>query len=205
MMEMATSPHPIARIDQPQSLRWRVDLRMIGGALLAVIVLRIALGGVALAVSAGFPQTALERQVGVAPGDASLDQWLQRVAVAPWMRYDAEWYRRIVDHGYRRDEGTAAFHPLYPLSATLFAWVLGGNIDPALLVASTLASVALCVLLARYVEHVHGGEYAQPAGWLLLTVPPAFVLLAPYSESLFLACAVASLFAISCERWWLAG
>jgi len=202
---MATQPYVMAQTEPVRVSRWHMDLRSIGGATRAVLLLRIVLQVVALAVSAYAPQTALERRIAVVPGAAPLGQWLQRVIVMPWMRYDANWYQRIVDHGYRPNEGTAAFHPLYPLLATPIARLLGDPGGLALLLISTLASVALCVLFARYVAQVYGPELAQPAGWLLLVGPPAFVLLAPYSESIFLALAVAALFALQHERWWLAG
>src|SRR5205823_12840350 len=106
---------------------------------------------------------------------------------------------------YRPSEGTAAFDPLYPLLAVPVARLLGGNASLALLVVSTISCVALCLLFARYVEHAHGAPFAQPATWLLLICPPSFILLAPYSESTFLALAVAALYAMRRERWWLAG
>jgi mannosyltransferase PIG-V len=202
---MATQPYLMTQTEPASVPRWRVDLRSVGGAALAVLLLRVVLQVVALAVSAYSPQTAFERRVAVLPGGAPLGQWLQRVTVMPWMRYDANWYQRIVEHGYRPNEGTAAFHPLYPLLAAPIARLLGDHLGLALLLISTLASVALCVLFTRYVAQVYGSELAQPAGWLLLVGPPAFVLLAPYSESTFLALAMAALFALQRERWWWAG
>ena len=123
----------------------------------------------------------------------------------PWVRYDVRWYQQIADHGYRPGEGTAAFHPLYPLLAKLLAPLVGGNIYLALLLVSTIACTALCVVFARYVEDIHGEQFAQPAGWLLLLGPLGFILLIPYNEGLFLTLAVAMLWATARERWWLAG
>lgn len=180
-------------------------LRSIVGAAVAVLLLRIILGLWALPTSAAFPETELEQTVGLAPGSAPIGVWLQRVAVMPWMRYDAEHYRTIVERGYEPNEGRAAFHPLYPLLTAPIAWLLGGNTLLALLLVATLATIGLSVVFTRYVEEVHGGKYSQIAGWLLLVTPPAFILLAPYNESLFLALAVGVLWTTHRRRWWLAG
>ncbi len=201
---MSSPPQLIARTGELSPPR-RLDLRTVAGAALAVLLLRLILGVWALPASALYPDNPLEQQVGLAPGGAPIGAWLQRVVVMPWVRYDVRWYAQIVDHGYRPGEGTAAFHPLYPLLAALVAPLLGGNIYLALLLVSTLACVALCVLFTRYVARFHGDQLALPAGWLLLIGPLGFILLIPYSESLFLALAVATLWAIGDERWRLAG
>lgn len=181
------------------------SLNTIKGALLAVLLLRLAFGLLALPVSAAFPDTPLEQRVGLLPGGAPLGEWLQRVAVQPWLRYDAWNYVRIVEHGYRVEDGTAAFHPLYPLLAAPLAVLLGGNALPALLLVSTIACVALCVVFARYVQRFHPDVAAGRGGWLLLLAPPSFILLAPYNEGLFMALAVGCLWATRERRWWLAG
>lgn len=188
----------------PATSRWHLNLRTVGGATLAVLLLRALLQAVALCVSAYAPRTPVEQQIGIAPGDAPLGQWLRRVLAAPWMRYDANWYQRIVDHGYRAGEGTAAFHPLYPLLAMPLDRLFGMP-GLGLLAVSTVACAALCVVFARYVAATQGEDLAQPATWLLLVCPPAFALLAPYSESVFLALAVGALLAMRRERWLLAG
>jgi Gpi18-like mannosyltransferase len=156
-------------------------------------------------VSAFYPDNPLEARVGLVPGDAPVDQWLQRVLVMPWVRYDVRWYQQIADHGYQPGEGTAAFHPLYPLLAKLVASLLGGNTYLALLLVSTFACIALCVVFTRYVEDIHGEQLARSSGWLLLLGPLGFILLIPYNESLFLALAVATLWATARDRWWIAG
>src|SRR5262249_60087217 len=48
-------------------------------------------------------------------------------------------------------------------------------------------------------------EQARTSRLLLLFAPPAFVLFAPYSESLFLLCVVLCLLMARRGRWWLAG
>jgi mannosyltransferase PIG-V len=185
-------------------LGW-TDLRRVGGAASAVLCVRFVFGALALLISALFPRTPFELQIPLIPGAAPLGLWLQRIFLMPWMHYDSWMYYVIVDHGYTLQENTANFHPLYPLLATLVTPLVGGNIILALLLISTLASVALCVLLVRYVERFYDAALANRAAWLLLLAPPGFILLAPYTESTFLALAVGALFAMRIERWWLAG
>jgi hypothetical protein len=187
------------------AIRWSVDVRTVAGAVLAVLALRVALGLWLLAVSAFFPSVPQGQQVGIVPEGLPTGQWLQRAFVQPWIHYDAWNYIRIADHGYRLEDNTLSFHPLYPLLAVPFARALGGNIELALLVVSTLACVLLCVVFARYVAYSRGDELWRPACWFLLLGPLSFILLAPYTESTFLALAVASMFAMRRERWALAG
>jgi hypothetical protein len=191
--------------DERTARRPRIDLRRIGVAALLVLLLRVALGLWALPASAFYPDNPLEEQVGLLPGGAPAGQWLQRVLVMPWVRYDVRWYQQIADDGYRPGAGTAAFHPLYPLLARLIAPLVGGNTYLALLLVSTLACVALCVIFTRYVADIHSEQFAQSAGWLLLLGPLGFALLIPYNESTFLALSVGTLWALARGRWWIAG
>ncbi|MFL5800723.1 MAG: hypothetical protein ACJ8CR_03180 [Roseiflexaceae bacterium] len=182
-----------------------MDLRRVGGAALAVLCMRLVFGVLALPISAFFPRTTIELQIPLTPGVAPLGEWLQRTFLMPWMRYDAWQYFLIADHGYILQDNTAHLHPLYPLLTMLVAPLGGGNIILALLLVSTLSCVALCVVLARYTERFYDAKLANRTAWLLLLLPPGFILLAPYTESTFLALAVGSLFAMRVERWWLAG
>ncbi len=182
-----------------------VDLRYVRGAILAVLCMRVVFGALALPISASFPRTASEQHIPLMFGSAPLGAWLERVFLLPWMHYDSWHYYAIVDHGYNLQEQTANFHPLYPLLAALVKPLVGGNVILAMLLISTIASVILCVLLARYVEQFYGVALTNRAIWLLLLVPPGFILLAPYTESTFMALAVGALFAMRVERWWLAG
>lgn len=171
----------------------------------AVLLLRLLYGLLALPISALFPRTPAEARIALAPGGASLAAWLDRVLLQPWLRYDAVLYYAIVEHGYSVRENTANFHPLYPLLGALLAPLAGGNIALALLLVSTLAASVLFVVFERYVARFADAASARRAAWLLFLVPPGFVLLAPYTESTFLALAVAALWAMRAERWWLAG
>jgi hypothetical protein len=181
----------------------RLDLTTVVGVVLTILLLRSAYGFLFLFISSMMPQTPLEVQVSVIPGQAPFAEWLQRTLILPWLRYDAWNYQRIVEHGYRLSEGTAAFHPLYALLAWPVA-ALTTNGPFALLLVSTLATALLIAIFVRYVARFHSEPLAQPATWLLLLVPPSFILLAIYTESTFLVFAVGSVWAMNQRRWWLA-
>jgi len=202
---MQNQPHPLIRLKQGVTQLSHLDLQNPTHATSVVLLFRLILAVIALIVSAFFPFTTFEKQVSVFPGQAPILAWLQRILVAPWTRYDAEHYQKIVNHGYHFADGTGAFHPFYPLLALPLAQLLGGNEALALLIVSTLATIALLCLFTRYVAETHGPEVAQPAAWLLLCMPPAFILLAPYTESTFLCLVVATFLALKRQRWWLAG
>jgi hypothetical protein len=197
---MAISPGTPAIQTQRQ---FRMDLSTLGNIVLAVLLLRISYGLMLLIVSVSVPRSPFEEAVSAIPGQAPLGVWLQRILVMPWFRYDAWYYFRIVDHGYVSSEGTPAFHPLYPLLAWPYA-AISGNVHLALLMASTVSTIALALVFSRYVKKQYGEQLAQPATWLLLLAPPAFIFLAPYTESTFLVFAVGSIWAMNQRRWWLA-
>ncbi len=108
-----------------------------------------------------------------------------------WERWDACWYAKIASFGYQRD-GSTAFFPLFPAAERVLA--LGG---PHVVVAGLLVNVVATALalwgILRIVRRDHGQDVARDAAVLLLVFPAAVFLFAPFSEALFLACAVWSL------------
>ena len=182
----------------------RFNLRTPGGVLAAILILRLIFSLWALPISARFPDTPLEKRIALWPPAAPLETWLRRVLVEPWMRYDAQHYAGIATRGYDLREGQSAFHPLFPL----LAWPLiklGLPAGAALLLISTLAAFALCLVFARYVARFHEAQLAFGAPALLLGGLCGFLLLAPYNEGLFLLLAVGSMWAMRDNRFWLAG
>ncbi|HZS92895.1 MAG TPA: hypothetical protein VFE42_36075 [Chloroflexota bacterium] len=114
------------------------------------------------------------------------DPWL-----APWQRFDALWYTRIAAYGYRGDDVSTVYFPLYPLLIRAASTLLGGNIMLAGLVVSWLCFTALLVLLYRLVAQDHGESKARTTLLLLCAFPTASLLLGVYTESLYLALVVA--------------
>jgi Gpi18-like mannosyltransferase len=110
-----------------------------------------------------------------------------------WVRWDANWYLRIAEDGYRWDptkkEETASvgFFPLYPLAIRAVEWITPFDYAGAGLWISRLClffSLWLMVILAR----MRGldGELAFAPAIAILFFPTAYILGAVYAESLFL-------------------
>jgi hypothetical protein len=129
--------------------------------------------------------------------------------VSPLVRWDAQWYLRIAEHGYRADvealRGTRAFFPVYPLLVR----GLGGFADAglAVLVAIAIALAAFWVglrLLHRLTTLELGPAAADATVVLLAFAPFAFFFSVPYTESAFLLLSVAAVLAARRGRFGLA-
>lgn len=127
---------------------------------------------------------------------------------AIWQRWDALWYQQIALHGYQSGNATIAFFPLYPLLSRLVSPLLAGQIVWAELVVSSVALIAALALLARLMatELMSVGREGPWLAALLVVLSPAgFFLLAPYTESVFLALTLASFLLLRRDRWWESG
>lgn len=121
-----------------------------------------------------------------------------------WERSDALWYLDLARDGYQPGGGSAAFMPLYP---ALIRALSGLGLPPlaAALLLSNLALLAALAGLYRLAERDFGPAVARRAVWYQALFPASFFLLAPYTESLYLALAVGTLLAAREGRWPLAG
>lgn len=131
------------------------------------------------------------------------DPWNQ--ALSTWQRWDALWYQHIVLHGYQAANGTTAFYPLYPLLTRIVSIPLAGNVVVAELVVSSIAFGFAMWLLYALARMDVGKATAYMTVILVAVFPTGFFFLAPYSESLFLALTLASLFFARRGQPWLAG
>lgn len=122
-------------------------------------------------------------------------------------RQDAAQFLAIATRGYGRDDGTAAFFPLYPLAIRVVAWLPGvGPLGAALLVANGSFLVAL-IMLYGLTRLEFGGSIsiARRSVLFLAIFPTAFFFLAPYTESTFLMLSVAAFWFARRNRWaWVA-
>ena len=157
----------------------------------------------AAAFSSLKPITSLEKQIPVWPPAQNFPAWLERILVAPWARYDAVWFEQILRRGYIAGDGSTSFHPLYIwLSTPLYR--LGVDASVSLLVTSSLATLAFLGIYYRLARLDLEPATVWNALLLMVTFPVAFILFAPYTESLFLLSATAALYSIRRERWGLA-
>jgi hypothetical protein len=119
-------------------------------------------------------------------------------------RQDALWFLRIAADGYRADDLSAAFFPLYPMAVRALAWLPGiGTFASALLVSNAAFLGSLVVLHGIARLELEPDRAARAVRYAAL-FPTAFFLMAPYSESLFLLLVLATFWFARRDRWGLA-
>lgn len=123
--------------------------------------------------------------------------------IGVWERWDGCWYAKIATFGYEPD-GSTAFFPLYPLFMRAVASV-AGDVVVAGMIVSAAASVFALWGLHRLVRLDASEDVARRTVFLVAIFPAAFFLLAPFTEALFLALAVWSLYLARRGAWRAAG
>jgi hypothetical protein len=149
---------------------------------------------------------------GRAPGTTGFDPvrltapfgYFGNLLVAPLARWDSVWYLAIAHGGYDHESARTAFFPLYPLVTRGLGVVLGSDLVAGVIVSLLAFGVALA-LLYRLVAIELGERRAELTVMLLAFCPVAYFFSAVYSESLFLALSVGSIFAARIGRWGSAG
>lgn len=144
-------------------------------------------------------------------GEPILDEGASGLLLGPWQRFDALRYLRIARQGYAEVQDSV-FPPLFPLAIRaagspfrLFMPAGQANLLGAILVANS-AMIAAFALLYRVAAAESDDPATATRTLLYLAVfPVGFFWLAPYTESLFLLLALASLWAGRRGRFWLAG
>ena len=124
-----------------------------------------------------------------------------------WTRWDARHFLEIAEFGYtdpRSDAHATAFFPLWPL---LIRALSATGITPAFagMLLATAASVVAVAYLYRLAEEELGRDAGRRASLYLLFFPTAVFLVAPYSESLFLAGAIPAFYYARRGRWIASG
>jgi hypothetical protein len=122
-----------------------------------------------------------------------------------WERFDALWFLRIAESGYRLDDGSAAFFPLFPLAIRIVSFVLGGHPFGAAVIVSNAAFFAALVVTYLLTELELDERRARTTVVLLSFFPTSYFFLMPYSESLFLLLAVSAFWFARRGNWLGAG
>ncbi len=135
------------------------------------------------------------------PGGPPLNAFVDRVA-GVWTRWDGQWYLKIATEGYRTDDGSAAFFPLYPWVLKVVGWLAGERYIWAGTLISSLFFLAALILLHRLVRLDFHPEDAGRTVFYIAAFPMAFFFWAVYSESLFLFLAVGAVLAARTQHWW---
>jgi Gpi18-like mannosyltransferase len=177
-------------------------VRAIRFCLLAFVGLRLAMFLIGLFGVALFPPL---DPVGVPgwPANPSDPGW-QNVFTA-WERFDALWFLRIADGGYRLADGSAAFFPLYPLVTRGLSFLMGGH---PLAAATLVSNAAFCggLIVTYLLTATELSERAARTTILLMCLfPTAHFFLMPYSESLFFLLSVTAFWGARRGRWAVAG
>ena len=135
-------------------------------------------------------------------------QGLWRTFFEPLAVWDSVGYISIASGGYASSpDAHTAFFPVYPLlvrAVSLFSGSVGATIVAAYAV-SLVALFAALYLLHRLTELELGRAAARPTILLVAFFPAAFILGAPYTESVFLLVSVAAVYAARRGRWAWAG
>ncbi len=130
-----------------------------------------------------------------------------------WRHFDSGFYVDIAEHGYwpastLQTASNWIFHPLYPLLIYPFGHLFGGSdaaFDIGGVLVSNVAAVVAVIYLYLLLRRDFGAKISSRATIYLSIFPTSFYLTAIYSESVFLACAVACIYYARQRRWWLAG
>ncbi|GAC1441804.1 MAG: membrane protein [Mycobacteriales bacterium] len=164
------------------------------------VIARAALFGLGL-LAMGLVPTLAQGAVPGWKGPAPSPGWHN--AVTAWERADALWYLRIASQGYRADDGSAAFFPLYPMLVRAVGYLTGRHWLLGAYLVSNLAMLAALLLLYRLTALEFGEARGRRVVVLACLFPTSFFLFAPYTESLFLALSVAAFYAARRSRWGL--
>src|SRR5256714_14959833 len=122
-----------------------------------------------------------------------------------WNQWDATHFLRLAEFGYTAsDKFKAWFYPLYPWSVRFCSYLCGDYLGASFLV-SGIALLFAVIILRRLAVFAWSPEIGRRTVFFFLIFPTAFYLHIGYTESLFLALLLGSVFAAGKERWWLAG
>lgn len=186
----------LRRPDVRAALAATIGLRVFTSGFMALIVYLLRDTFVSVSMQAN----SIGQEHGLTIVPTSL-QGVDQFLTTPWVRWDADVYLKIAEHGYSWF-GSTAFLPFYPLLVRLGGLGLGGHYILASLLSSTIASFFMFLLLYRLALRLTGS--ASVSRYTLATsclLPVSFFLMAPYTESLFLALAFATVLATLDGHW----
>jgi hypothetical protein len=127
-----------------------------------------------------------------------------------WVRWDAQWFIGTAEHGYpwklfpQLAYSSTAFFPLYPLLIRLVS-ATGLQAGVAAMLISNIAFLCALYYLYRLVRLDQPAPVATRTLWLLAVFPTALFFFLPYTESLYVLCAVLTLWYLRRQRWPAAG
>jgi hypothetical protein len=121
-----------------------------------------------------------------------------------WERFDALWFLRIASEGYRANDGSAVFFPLFPLTVRAVSFLIGGHPLAAGFIVSNL-SIQGAFIVLYFLTTSELSEHAARSTVLYVALfPTSFFFFMPYSEALFLLLAVTAFWGARRDRWLVA-
>ena len=126
--------------------------------------------------------------------------------------WDSGWYLPLAKYGYSAvisssaatiGQANYAFFPLYPLLISLFEKIVGNYFIAGLLIAN-ISLIVACVYLYKLALVDFGQEISLRAIQYCLLWPVAFIFSGVFTESLYLALAIAAFYYARKNNWLLA-
>jgi hypothetical protein len=124
--------------------------------------------------------------------------------VGVWQHWDACWYTKIAAYGYETGTGATTFFPLLPVLMRAGSVLTGGNLALAGLVVNAVALIIAFTGLRQLVSRDFDGPTADRTVLYVAVFPAAFFLFAPFTEAIFLACAVWAILGARRRQWAIA-
>ncbi|PYI56235.1 hypothetical protein [Paenibacillus flagellatus] len=141
---------------------------------------------------------------------ALIGEWkpsLYDTFVSYWREYDTYHYLSIAGTGYHADGDSAitiAFYPLYPALIRLVGFLVPDLFAAGLIVSNAFLLIGMYALV-RLVELDAPGRTAFASAKLMMLYPLSFFFSIVYTESLFFALCVLSVYNARKRKWLLAG
>jgi len=124
-------------------------------------------------------------------------------------RWDVGWYLDIITLGYHWNgnplqQQSVVFFPAFPTVTRLVGLLLGKQWLLAGLIVALSAFFVALLYFYRLASDLLGPEKARVSVWMLAAYPFAVYFSVPYTESLYLLCAVMAFYHTTREQWWRA-
>jgi len=124
--------------------------------------------------------------------------------ISPWFRWDTVHYLGISENGYDSQPLYTAWPPFYPILIKIFSTIFKPPLLAAMVVSNLFLIIAITLFL-KLITELFNETIAKDSLFFLLLFPTSIYLIAPYTESIFLALSLAVIYASIKKKWLLAG
>ncbi len=133
-------------------------------------------------------------------------QFPGNVLLTVWVRWDAVHHLNLASRGYfDLSEGDSVFYPLFAVITRLLTNIFRFEIITSGLITATIFTCIALTLLFLIAETAFDIHTAKWSVIVLALFPTSFFLLAPFTESLFLALTLGAFLCASQKKWELTG